>query len=95
MPLPPSGKSPEVEPDPRLVAEQLELLTREQRVRPAWVAVLVASFVLSGLGMVLWAHHVGRALRRRRRPEKRTRFRWGVGMTLVGIALWLLSVWRA
>jgi len=95
MALPPSGQSPQLEPDPSLVAEQLELLTREQRARPAWVAVLVSSFVLSGLGMVLWAYQVGKALRRRRRSREWAQSRWGAGMTVVGIALWLLSVWRA
>jgi hypothetical protein len=82
---------PAPEPDEAFVAEQLVLLRRHQAPRLPWVIALVSSFAFGAVGLALWARQVTRA----RGRVAWARARWGVGLTALGIALWLLAVWRA
>ena len=91
----PPGPAEPTAPDQQFVAEQLELLGRQQKPRLPWVFALVGSFALGAFGMVLWARQMGSATRRRSRRDLWARGRWGLTLAALGFALWLLSVWRA
>jgi hypothetical protein len=80
-------------PDERVSIEQATLsqLTRPSGPELAWLVALVAAFALTAGGFGWWARAAaspGGALswRRARLP---------LAITIAGVALWLISVWRA
>lgn len=91
----PSAPAAPLEPDPAFLAEQLELLSRDESPRLPWVLALIGSFLVGSIGMVVWARETGRGMRRRTKGSGWTRVRWGAGAAAVGFVVWLLSVWRA
>ena len=71
--------------------ESLNALTRPTGPRLAWVIALVAAFALAAGGFAWWARAAaspGGAL-------AWSRARLPLAITLSGVVLWLLSVWRA
>ncbi len=89
----------EAEPDATIRQAQLQKLLRHEPPARAWAIALCASFALAALGLALWARGVGEAAGRLARrfflggPTRHGR--WGVALTACGVALWLLSLWRA
>ena len=74
-----------------LAAEHLELLSADETPRLLWSVTLILAFVIWALGIGLWSRRVAG-------PGGRTdwsKARLPAVLTAVGIALWLLAVWRA
>jgi hypothetical protein len=80
-----------VEPPAKIEREQLEALTRDEAPRTAWVVVLVASAFTWAAGAV-WI--VQRAVGATGALDAR-RALPGAVVTGVGVAAWLLAIWRA
>ena len=83
--------APEGEPGAQVAAAHLQLLSRRQAPRTPWVVMLLAAFMMAACGIAWWARAVsapaGRMLWARARGAS--------ALTIVGVALWLLSVWQA
>jgi hypothetical protein len=86
------AKSPaRAEPDPRVVQAELERLKKNQPARSLWAVLLCAGFATAAAGLFVWARQVGAAAGRLRFGAARA----GMALTGLGVALWLVSVWRA
>jgi len=75
----------------RLTRAQLELLAKPQGPRLRWVLVLLASFALAAAGLSWWTTAVASVGGRLRFDRGRA----AALLVVVGVALWLLAVWRA
>lgn len=76
------------DPDRAIEAAQLAKLSQHRPQRLVWTAMLVGGFALAAVGFLIWsrkAASVGGAV---------SGGRWGLVLTLVGAALWVLAVWR-
>lgn len=89
----------EAEPDPVVRQAQLQTLLRHEPPSRWWAIALCLSFGLAAVGLGLWARGVGAAAGRFARHffigGASRAGRWGAALTACGVALWLLSLWRA
>ncbi len=86
------AKDPQAaEPDALLRAEELQKLLRHEPPRAHFMVLLGAGFVLLAVGLGVWARQVAGAGGRAQWGQAKL----GMALTVVGAALWLLSVWRA
>ncbi len=86
-----TGPHPSAAPDARILASQLRALSRREGPRLAWVGVLVVGFVLWAIGLLWWSRQVAQ-------PGGKVGWlagRSGAALTLLGVVLWLVAVWRA
>lgn len=87
----PRAPNMRTEPPAKVEREQLEVLARDEAPRTGWVVALSASAFTWALGAA-WI--VGRGF------GEANRFNWrralpGMCVTGIGVAAWLLSIWRA
>jgi hypothetical protein len=75
----------------RVVADQLNVLLRQEAPRLPWVVALVTGFVAWTLGLVWWARRVAGVAGQ----TQWSRAMWPALLVLLGAALWLLAAWRA
>ena len=76
------------DPDPAIVAEQLQKLAVDEPLRLVWSISLVGGFFLAAAGFSIWSRRaasVGGTVSGARLP---------LLLTLGGAALWLLALWR-
>lgn len=86
-----SQSDPKPDDQETLTAEHLKLLSADEAPRLGWSVTLVLAFVIWALGIGLWSRRIAG-------PGGRTEWsqaRLPAVLTAVGIALWLLAVWRA
>ena len=84
------------EPDSVAMAAHLQELQRHHRVHPLWSLSLALSLLLGGAGFFMWSGGASDAAGKIARGWlSRSHARTGALMTLAGVALWLLSLWRA
>jgi len=87
-----SAKRPrQAEPNPAEVTVRFRELAERPGQHPAWGLVLVGSFGLSAAGFAWWSRSVAGA---GGRLDLRAA-RGGLVLTLIGVASWLLTVWRS
>jgi hypothetical protein len=79
------------EPDAAVMQAHLQKLTRHEPPHVAWAFALVAAFVFAAAGVGVWAGEVGDAGGK----IAWARGKMGAALTFCGVALWLLSLWRA